>query len=101
MYKVKLTKIESKHKNLRTDEVVGVTELGSPIQGEPFIMKAEALDSRIKDIPGAARLIYTTPVLKWRHPDESGQKQYNKYEVATKNSIYLIEYLEEVTNEST
>lgn len=56
MYNVLLTKIESTHKNLRTDEVYGVCEK-LPKKGEGFRMYSQGL--WIKD---GVRLVTTSPV---------------------------------------
>lgn len=82
MMKAKLTKVESTHNNLRTNEIVG-RPLFIPEVGRSFIMWSEPLD---KDMD--IRQI-TTSVVK--SVELIGD---NLYEFKTMNSIYKLEILD-------
>ena len=75
-FKVKLTKIKSNHKNLRTDTVEGFSN-SLPTVGEPFNMWGEGLEF-------GTRWITTTPVIT-----------INKCGFDTANSSYHID-IEEI-----
>lgn len=81
MPQVKLTRLESNHQKLRTDEVVGYThEL--PELNQVFQMTAPPLSE------GLVRIIHTTPVLVLeRKPDGK------TYLFTTRNSKYKLEIL--------
>jgi len=79
--KVKLTRISSNHRNLRTDEVVGETE-DLPEVGHLFIMTAPPLDPA-----NAIRSIVTTPV---RVCERIG----DEFDFHTRNSHYRLRVLE-------
>lgn len=88
-FKVKLEKIESKHNNLRTSEIIGITSIEKPQQGSQFIMFSEPINSD-KDV----RYVCTSTIKKIRNTkNEEGSKILNSYEIATENSIYRITYL--------
>lgn len=74
MKTVKLVKINSNHKSLRTDEIEGVTEK-MPEVGSSFILLAPPLES------GDVRAVVTTPV-------ETVKFTGQTYEFRTKNSEY-------------
>ncbi len=80
--KCRLTRLNSVHRNLRTDEIVGGCPY-APVAGAPFIMTSTPLD------PAAdVRLIETTRVTKTTF---SGAGRVIEFE--TKNSIYKWEHL--------
>lgn len=56
-FKVKLTKIQSNHQNLRTNEILG-TCMHLPVEGSVFYLMAPPLES------GNVRLVTTTVVQK-------------------------------------
>lgn len=78
-----LSRIESVHENLRTNEVQGLTDT-LPEIGKPFKLVGESLT------PGrTGRLIYTTPVKEVRlHPEEGS------LEFWTENSHYGLQVLD-------
>jgi hypothetical protein len=80
--KGKLTRVNSSHKRLRTDEVVGDFE-DLPCEGYCFEMSAPPLDPKM-DI----RWIVTSPVQKIELDDGK------MYRFATENSTYKLEVLE-------
>jgi hypothetical protein len=75
-YKVKLTKIKSSHKNVRTDEIVGFT-YALPQEGEPFCLLSKGLSMGV-------RVIKTTPV-----------KNLKEESFTTENSEYGFEVVED------
>ncbi len=81
MYKVKLTKVRSNHNNLRTDEILGVTEK-LPTKGEDFNLLGKGLEF-------GTRSVRTTPVEKIEQID-------NEYLFHTRNSTYKLEVLEKL-----
>lgn len=90
LYKCRLTRIESIHNNLRTDEIVGLTEK-LPTKGEPFTIESDALFP----VPHISqldqyRLISTTVVL-----DINFQNK-NELLFRTANSKYFLEVLARV-----
>ena len=80
--KCRLTRLNSVHRNLRTDEIVGGCS-GRPVTGAPFIMTSTLLDSNAH-----VRLTETTRVTKTTS-SEAGKV----IEFETKNSIYKWEHL--------
>ncbi len=80
MFKVKLTKIESSHKNLRTDIVEGLTE-SMPVVDQDFVMFAEALEPG-----GTIRYIRTSPV-------KEVTEDRNGLSFKTNNSSYRLELI--------
>lgn len=74
-FKVKMTKKESNHKNLRTDEIEGYTS-NLPASGENFILLSKGLEQGV-------RIIRTTPVT------ETVDDIFK-----TRNSTYRFEILE-------
>lgn len=80
--KVKLTKLMSSHKNLRTDTVEGVT-LSLPVVGERFIMWGEGLEDK-----EATREVVTTPVLT-ATPFNNGHLIFE-----TANSVYRVDRIQ-------
>lgn len=81
-YMVRLTRVRSKHQNIRTDEVVGVTWV-LPIVEHPFRMVGAPLN------PNAdARLVFTTRILSLEYED-------GVYIFNTANSTYQLEVLDE------
>lgn len=86
MPKVKLKKIFSTHKNLRTDEITGEC-LGLPQEGCQFKMTAEALDEEVRN-EGGLRHIWTSPVQTVVTISPS------QFRFFTANSTYEIEVLE-------
>ena len=84
MMKAKLTRIQSKHQNLRTDEIVGQTE-ELPRIGSPFTLIANPL-VRFANF----RLVRTTPVrVIWNN-------SRTEYEFWTENSHYRLSVLGKV-----
>jgi hypothetical protein len=81
MYKVKLTKIQSAHDNVRTKVIVGDTNF-LPELHHHFLMYAEPLEEKEANV----RIIRTTPVT-------SIQKADGKYKFTTRNSEYELELL--------
>lgn len=80
-YRVRLTKIHSSNKNIRTESVEGITKQ-LPTEGHAFLMTADPIDP-LADI----RLIQTTVV-------ESVESVGNEYRFYTRNSYYKLEVLE-------
>jgi len=83
IYKVKLKKIKSNHKNLRTEEVEGQT-LTLPEVGKAFVLVGEALNPEAD-----YRSVYTTEI---KHVEKMGES----YRFNTQNSIYHLDVLGEV-----
>jgi hypothetical protein len=82
LYGVKLTKIESNHKNLRTDTVEGVTEM-LPTVGESFILIGKPLTE------GAIfRTVFTTEI-------QFVERMGNEIMFKTRNSTYKVEIITE------
>jgi hypothetical protein len=79
--KVRLSRIESNHKNLRTDFVDGWAN-DLPVVGRRFQMTAPPLEI------GHFRFIWTTPVRELNSLGES------TYQFRTENSLYELEVLE-------
>jgi hypothetical protein len=79
-YRVKLTKIESNHNNLRTNEVVGVTNK-LPEVGMRFQMLAAPLQT------GHVRYVDTSPIQNIFKVDDNTQTLH------TMNSIYEFEVI--------
>lgn len=82
--KVKLIRLESDHRNLRTDEVIGECDF-LPILGMNFIMTSEPLD---KSSGATCRLIQTSQIMLV-HRDN------NTIDFNTQNSMYRLEILDE------
>ena len=82
MYKVRLTKIESNHNNLRTDTIEGCTAKLPQVR-EPFCMYAEPIDP-----DASVRFIKTTLVAEITSP------VVGEFEFKTKNSTYRLTVLE-------
>lgn len=73
-----LFRLQSNHKNLRTDEVEGQVVNGLPTVGHPFILVGKSLT------PGMdARLVETTPV-------QSVEGEGNSFTFETQNSKYQL-----------
>lgn len=79
-HKVKLTKIESNHNNLRTNEIEGVS-LDLPEVGKSFYLVGESLTEGMD-----ARVVTTTEI-------KSLEKTDNEYTFKTLNSTYKLEVL--------
>ena len=80
-HKVKLTKIESNHNNLRTDIIEGIT-LELPEVGKSFVLAGKPLT------PGTdIRLVTTTEI-------KNVEKIDNEYKFKTLNSTYKLEVLD-------
>lgn len=80
--KMRLTRLQSNHNNLRTDTIVGEA-VGIPMVGSNFVMVADAL------VEGHDyRLVTTTLIKAVMQPEEK------VYEFATANSSYRVEVLE-------
>jgi hypothetical protein len=75
-FKVKMSRIESSHQNLRTDEIEGYAS-SLPLVGENFILLSKGLEVGV-------RVVRTTPVTELR---DSSFK--------TQNSTYGFEVIEE------
>lgn len=75
-FKVKMTRKESNHKNLRTDEIIGYTS-SLPTTGENFILLSKGLEEGV-------RIVRTTPIT---------DLEVNIFK--TRNSTYSYEILEE------
>jgi hypothetical protein len=82
LYGVKLTKVESNHKNLRTDTVEGVTEK-LPAVGDSFVLIGKSLTEGMN-----ARIVYTTEI-------QFVENMGNEYMFKTRNSTYKMEVLTE------
>ncbi len=80
--KCRLTRINSVHQNLRTDEIVGGCP-EAPRMGALFLMTAKSLDPA-KHV----RLVETTRIVKVTSSEEG-----KVIEFETKNSIYKWEHL--------
>jgi len=80
--KGKLTRIDSTHKRLRTDDVEGEFEK-IPVEGRCFEMTAPPLDPKM-----GVRWILTSPVQKVELDDGK------MYRFVTENSTYKLEVLE-------
>ena len=77
----RLTRLNSVHRNLRTDEIVGECPY-APVKGAPFYMSASPLD------PAAdVRSIVTTRVTKTTSSEAGGVIEFE-----TKNSVYKWEH---------
>jgi len=81
----KLTKLQSKHSNFRTDDVLGQADR-PPVAGEPFVFVGESLDAEIKS-RGGKRFITTTAVVELLERD-------GIVEFKTLNSTYRLESLD-------
>ena len=80
--KCRLTRLNSVHRNLRTDEVVGICPF-KPRVGVPFMLSGKPLN------PNAhVRLVETTKIIK-ATPSEEGKV----IEFETENSVYKWEHL--------
>ena len=75
-FKVKITKSQSNHNNVRTNEITGFA-YAKPQEGEPFCMFSEGLEMGV-------RIIKTTPIISM------GEGTFT-----TQNSTYGFEVLEE------
>ena len=80
-YQVKLTKLRSSHKNLRTDVVEGIA-LDLPKEGDYFQIFGEGLEF-------GTRVVTTTAIQKV-------EKLGNEYLFHTLNSTYKLEVLDEL-----
>ncbi len=78
MYRVRLTKIQSNHTNLRTDVIEGETEK-LPKKGGSFQMSSKGLEYGI-------RVVTTTEI-------QFVEKMDDNYRFNTLNSIYQLEVL--------
>ena len=83
-YLVKLIKVKSNHKNLRTDTVEGVIQ-SLPKVGEPIVLFGKGLEF-------GTRVVHTTPI-------QSIEKIENVYTVITQNSTYRLELNEKLGDE--
>lgn len=88
IYKVKLTKIQSDHNNIRSNEIIGVTSF-LPKMGERFLMLSEALD---KSQGANARYIETSPITNIFKVSDNIMTLHTTY------SIYELEILEATDN---
>ena len=91
MYNARLTKIESNHKNLRTNSMEGeISDL--PKVGFPLII----VNDKPLDTSGGAdsRIIWTTNIV------EVNKKSDNEYEFTTRNSTYKLEILGKADDKS-
>lgn len=79
----RLTKLQSTHNRLRTDDVVG-EYIALPKVGERFSFVGESLDPEIQAL-GGARLIQTSTVVNVSK-DDNGH-----YVIETANSTYRLE----------
>lgn len=86
---VKLVKISSKHNNLRSGEVVGLTT-AMPKVGTNFVMVAPALEN------GNLRVVATGPVQKCEHDEFA-----NLFRFTTLNSVYELHVMKEEDHEQT
>lgn len=84
-YLVRLTKIRSNHKNLRTDEIEGVT-LDLPKEGKYFQMFGKGLEF-------GTRAITTTTIKKV-------EQMGSEYLFHTLNSTYKLEVMDEFKEEA-
>jgi hypothetical protein len=84
VYKVKLTKVESNHNNLRTNEIEGITQ-ELPSVGKSFQLVGESLTQGMN-----ARIVYTTEI-------QFVENMGNEYMFKTLNSTYKVEVLGEET----
>lgn len=85
MHKVRLTKIQSEHNNVRTNEVVGVTS-SLPKIGDRFQMLSEAID---KSQGANVRYIETSPVESLKSSCENTiimKTHYSTYELEVLDS---------------
>jgi hypothetical protein len=80
--KVKLTRISSNHRNLRTDEIIGTADR-PPTVGQRFFMTAPPLAT-----PGGIRWLETTPV-------QVCERIGAEFDFHTRNSHYRLLILEE------
>lgn len=78
-----LTRIESIHSNLRTDEVFGETK-DLPMIGKSFVMSADPINEN-----AFIRVIETSPVKEVRHHTEEGSLEF-----WTNNSHYGLQILD-------
>lgn len=83
MFKVVLHRIESFHNNLRDDRIEGLCD-ELPRVGEGFNMHGNPGNN----LPGYIRIISTSPVSTVR-------QDRDEYVFQTKNSIYLLEVLDQ------
>lgn len=79
-FKILLTKIESNHTNLRTNEIEGLT-LELPVVGKGFNMSGEPLDKNM-----SVRVINTTEI---KEVEQNG----DEYTFKTLNSTYNVKVL--------
>ena len=86
MYKVKLTRVKSNHNNLRTDEMIGMTDR--------FPTKGKTVEVFGEGLVFGMRLIHTTPVKEVEVID-------NEYLFHTKNSTYKLEVLKDLDKNNT
>lgn len=80
IYRVKMTKIQSDHNNVRTNEVVGITS-SLPKIGERFQILSEALD---KSNGANARYVETSPIESLKSSCENTiimKTHYSTYEL--------------------
>ena len=88
IYKVKLTKIQSDHNNIRSNEIIGVTSF-LPKMGERFQMLSEALD---KSHGANTRHVETSPITNIFGINSKTLTLHTTY------SIYEFEILEATDN---
>ena len=90
MYNARLTKIESNHKNLRTNSMEGeisdLPKIGFPL----IIVNDKPLDPKAGD----SRMIWTTNIV------EINKKSDEEYEFKTQNSTYKLDILGKVDDQS-
>jgi hypothetical protein len=85
-YKVRLFKINSNHKNLRTDVIDGRSE-SLPAIGWPFRLVGKGLEF-------GNRFVETTPIIEITSIDKT-------FLFTTRNSVYALLILEEIKEEET